>query len=287
MRGTTGLVLPSGHVEPAASGGPSRSAGSPESLLGQAVGMGCELWPAYQPISQRASRSFEACCWGPAAQRDSWVSWRCWRLAPWETASRAVSRCSLTVRRGRWPAPTPSPQVDELQYARDQGPCLSALRGGNLIRVDDPAGERRRERFAPAALARGVRSSLSLPLIAAGRPIGAFSLYSRAADFFGADATRRAERFGQNASGAVGLGGRLAVDGAMAAQLRASLASRAVIDQATGVLMAQRRCTPQRAFALLRTASQNRNVRLREVAAHLVLGVSGWPPQRPPFSPPG
>lgn len=178
-------------------------------------------------------------------------------------------------------------QADELQYARDQGPCLSALRGGNLIRVDDLAGERRRERFAPAALARGVRSSLSLPLIAAGRPIGAFSLYSRAAGFFGADPTRRAERFGQNASGAAGIAARPAVHAAMTEQLRASLASRAVIDQATGVLMAQRRCTPQQAFALLRTASQNRNVRLREVAAHLVLGVSGWPPQRPPFSPPG
>jgi ANTAR domain len=39
--------------------------------------------------------------------------------------------------------------------------------------------------------------------------------------------------------------------------LRASLASRSVIDQTLGVLMAEQRCTSAQAFAILRTASQN------------------------------
>lgn len=40
------------------------------------------------------------------------------------------------------------------------------------------------------------------------------------------------------------------------------------------------------AFAILRTTSQNRNVKLRAFAAQIVDGASAQPPQRPPFDPP-
>jgi ANTAR domain len=69
-------------------------------------------------------------------------------------------------------------------------------------------------------------------------------------------------------------------------QLRASLASRSVIAQALGVIMAEQRCTAEEAFAILRTASHNRNVKLRQVAQDIVTGITGKPPQPPPFSPP-
>ena len=57
--------------------------------------------------------------------------------------------------------------------------------------------------------------------------------------------------------------------------LRAALATRAVIDQALGIVMARRQCTSDEAFAILREASQNRNIKLRDVAAGVVMGVSG------------
>ena len=59
------------------------------------------------------------------------------------------------------------------------------------------------------------------------------------------------------------------------ADLRAALASRAIIDQAMGVIMAQNRCSPQDAFEILRNASQHRNVKLREVAAAVIEGITG------------
>ncbi len=68
-------------------------------------------------------------------------------------------------------------------------------------------------------------------------------------------------------------------------QLRASLASRAVIDQAIGVIMAQQRCTATDAFDVLRSASQNRNIKLRQVAEQIITGLTGHPPQPPPFNP--
>jgi AmiR/NasT family two-component response regulator len=48
--------------------------------------------------------------------------------------------------------------------------------------------------------------------------------------------------------------------------------------------MAQQRCIATDAFAILRAASQNRNVKLRQVAEQIVTGFTGRPPQEPPFS---
>ena len=43
-----------------------------------------------------------------------------------------------------------------------------------------------------------------------------------------------------------------------------------MIGQAKGILMARRGCTPDAAFEALRTASQHRNIKLREIAEQVV-----------------
>jgi GAF domain-containing protein len=173
-------------------------------------------------------------------------------------------------------------RVDEVQYRLDDGPCLHAMRAGHLVRIDDTADQRRWPRFEELAASRGIRSCLALPLVTDGRPVGALNLYARSAGAFGEPETRRAESFARNASGAVALALRLASYAALTDQLRSSLASRSVIDQALGVIMAQERCTQARAFAILRTASQNTNVKLRDIASAIVTGVSGERPAPPP-----
>jgi AmiR/NasT family two-component response regulator len=52
--------------------------------------------------------------------------------------------------------------------------------------------------------------------------------------------------------------------------LRRALTSRATIDQAKGIIMAERRCTPEAAFDLLARLSQDTHVRVVDVAAALV-----------------
>jgi hypothetical protein len=54
------------------------------------------------------------------------------------------------------------------------------------------------------------------------------------------------------------------------AGLRLALESRAVIEQAKGVLMATAGCTADEAFPLLRRQSQHENRKLRDVAEQLV-----------------
>jgi GAF domain-containing protein len=191
--------------------------------------------------------------------------------------------CGITLQPGGRPLTVASSDglaatVDEVQYGIDKGPCLHAMRTGEVVSVPDTAGEPRWAGFEVRAAAHGVGSSLSIPLTTDDRQIGALNLYAPAAQAFGAAELRRAEGFAATASGALALAARQAEQADLSVQLRAALASRAVIDQALGVIMAQERCTAAQAFEILRAASQNRNVKLREVAAIILTSVSGSEP---------
>jgi GAF domain-containing protein len=196
--------------------------------------------------------------------------------------------CGITLRPGGRATTVASSdelaaRVDEVQYGIEKGPCLHAMRTGEVVSVPDTAGEPRWSGFEQQAAAQGVASSLSIPLTADGLHIGALNLYAPVAGAFGEVEARRAERFAATASGALSLAVRQAQQTDLTEQLRAALASRAVIDQALGILMAQERCSATRAFEILRAASQHRNVKLREVAAGIVTAVSGSAPEPPQF----
>lgn len=69
------------------------------------------------------------------------------------------------------------------------------------------------------------------------------------------------------------------------ARLLARLDTMPVIEQAKGILMAESRCSPDEAFAMLRAASQRSNVKIRNLAEQIVSRVSGGgPPPGPPQS---
>jgi len=55
-----------------------------------------------------------------------------------------------------------------------------------------------------------------------------------------------------------------------AQNMMAAMQSRAVIEQAKGIIMARERCTPDQAFQVLVKASQHRNMKLRDVAGAIV-----------------
>jgi GAF domain-containing protein len=195
--------------------------------------------------------------------------------------------CGMTMRSSGRPLTVAcsdplAAEVDEVQYALDDGPCLHAMRDGHVVRIEDTAVAARWPEFEEHAADHGIRSCLALPLNASGEPVGALNLYARSVSAFGEAEARRAEAFAENAGGAVALAVRMASHAATIEQLRSSLASRAVIDQALGIIMARERCTQARAFEILRSASQNGNVKLRDLAAAIVTSVSGEPPQPPP-----
>ena len=196
--------------------------------------------------------------------------------------------CGLSLRqRGRPPVTACSDPLasvaDEARYQAGDGPAAHALRHGQPVLVDDLAVPDRWPRFCRQAADRGIRSCYALPLTEGGATVGALALYSRQPSAFGPEETRRAAAFARHASGALTLALRMASCADLNDQLRSSIASRAVIDQAVGVIMATEHCPQERAFAILRSASQNTNVKLRDLAVDIVTSASGEPPR--PTSP--
>jgi GAF domain-containing protein len=165
-----------------------------------------------------------------------------------------------------------APEIDQAQYDSGRGPCLDSWRQTRLVRLDDieKAVDDYPE-FAETAQRHGIQSSLSLPLVAGDQAIGALNLYSRARNGF----TDQDETLGQELAGAAAI--VLANASAyweasqLSEQLGEAMRSRAVIEQAKGMLMAR---TPHLgaddAFDLLRKASQRENVKLRDIAQRIV-----------------
>jgi GAF domain-containing protein len=161
--------------------------------------------------------------------------------------------------------------ADELQYERGSGPCMDAGRGGVVLRVDDMATENRWPDYARRVTAVGVASSLSLPLPYQGSSIGALNIYSsEKAAFRSEEAMTAGTEVAEAVAVAVVNADAHARVIDQAHHMRLAMESRAVIEQAKGVLMAQRGVDAQQAFDLLRDASQRYNRKLRDIAAGIV-----------------
>jgi GAF domain-containing protein len=166
-------------------------------------------------------------------------------------------------------------RADKEQYDRDAGPCLDAARHGDTYYVPDMTDEPRWGGYPAAAAALGVRSSLSIPLAARSKPLGALNLYAETPDAFSEAARDLARLFGAQASVAVANAQVVDASRRLASQLQEAMRSRAVIEQAKGILMAERGCDGDGAFELLKSASQRENVKLREIAERLVSSKLG------------
>ncbi|SCF05701.1 GAF domain-containing protein [Micromonospora coriariae] len=160
--------------------------------------------------------------------------------------------------------------LDEWQYRQHRGPCLDASASGDSISVPDMAAEQRWPEWAARARAAGVESSLSIGLPIQGSVVGALNVYGAAANAFDPAAITVAEGFAAYA--AVALANAHLYDSAatLADQMQEAMRGRAVIEQAKGIIIGERRCSPEEAFALLSKISQDTNRKVRDVAEALV-----------------
>jgi GAF domain-containing protein len=162
--------------------------------------------------------------------------------------------------------------LDETQYEHGHGPCLHAARTGELTEIADTRTERRWTDYARRAAEHGNLSSLSVPL-----PIdtdeqvtGALNIYARAPHAFDPASRSAASRFAPYATvAAANLYAYQSVR-ELAGNLQTAFESRAVIDQAKGILMERHKITADAAFQVLARASMTSNRKLRDIAEHLV-----------------
>lgn len=158
-------------------------------------------------------------------------------------------------------------EVDLVQYETGQGPCLAAIDESNLIRIDLLERDSRFTRFAPGALALDVNSVLSLPLVARGRTVGALNLYSRRENAFDAAAEEVARPFADHAAEVISTSPLYAYSLDMVEGLVESLETRALIGQASGVIMADEGRTGEEALDRLRALAMTSGESLRTVAS--------------------
>ncbi len=164
-----------------------------------------------------------------------------------------------------------APEIDAAQYSSGRGPCLDSWRLRKVVRIDDMDHAEAYPEFAGAARAHGIQSTLSLPLAAGDESAGALNLYSRTARGF-TDSDERSGTLLASAAAIVLLNASAYWQAAqLNEQLIQAMQSRAVIEQAKGILMARSpHLDADDAFDLLRKASQRENVKLREVAQRIV-----------------
>jgi hypothetical protein len=161
--------------------------------------------------------------------------------------------------------------LDDAQYATGEGPSLDALDADRPIWLDDAAEVSHRwAHFAKTAADLGVHSSLSVQLPLQSEAAASLNLYSRGHMALSVDL----------AAGTVPVAEQLvaAIEGNDASRstttlvhdLAESMRSRAVVEQAKGMLMAETRIDADAAWEQLVDLSQYLNLTLPDVAHRIV-----------------
>ncbi len=164
--------------------------------------------------------------------------------------------------------------LDRGQY-RNGGPCVEAARRGEVKRASIEQALERWPRFADDAHEAGFDSYLSAPVVIDDEHAGAINCYGTHATGFADLDVGLLELYTTAVEGILRVHRRYRDAAELAGNLRTALSSRAVIDQAKGILMAVRQIDADEAFTLLAEQSQRDNVKLREVAESFVTHVVG------------
>jgi GAF domain-containing protein len=183
---------------------------------------------------------------------------------------------SITLRKGESGFETPvatdalATRLDEVQYRTGEGPCVDATRhDGDGIAVDqDLRNSRQWPRFGPAAADLGVQSVICfglLPNTPAPR-LGALNLYSHEPSALSEVDRDFGMLLAAHAGAALAAARSLEAADLRVVNLERALLSRDVVGQAKGMLMAQRGITAEEAFDVLRSTSQNLNIKLARIA---------------------
>src|ERR1700712_164077 len=190
-------------------------------------------------------------------------------------AERAVQvvpgcdHCSISLRRRRHrvesvaATSTLAEKCDALQYDLEEGPCLEAVWENDSYLIEDTTAETRWPRWAPLVAEQGIGSVLAIRLSTRTDTLGALNLYAEQVGGFSADDIDLAAIYALHATNA--MNSAMLVEG-----LQTAVQSRHLIGVAQGILMQNYRIDMEQAFEVLRRYSSHTNVKLRDVAEHVV-----------------
>lgn len=161
-------------------------------------------------------------------------------------------------------------KADDIQVQLDEGPCLSARKRNIICRIDDMNDDTRWPRWTHAAARLGIASSLSVPLVVGDVPVGTIKTYSKHPGTYDDRHARLLGVFADQAAFVVANVLSFAKARELSGQLNEAMKSRERIGEAMGILMEREGIGEESAFKRLKQMSQDRNVKLRDVAREVV-----------------
>jgi hypothetical protein len=168
--------------------------------------------------------------------------------------------------------PEPSLLVD-VQIAAGRGPLMDVVAGGEPVICADTLTDTRWPEFTAAALRIGIRSSACFSY--RGRVTVALTLVGVRPRALDPDRLQLAELLAAYGGALVGAVADYGDTRRLADQLRDASSSRAIVDQAKGILMHALGCNADEALKRIREVSQRSNIRATEVARRVVDAHSG------------
>jgi GAF domain-containing protein len=168
--------------------------------------------------------------------------------------------------------------LDAVQYL-DGGPCVDGAHENLAVEVDDVLDERSWLTYVEASAAVGVRSSLTLPILASGElVIGTVNLYASTPDAFEGHFEDLAEALGSHASKVISNADLSFSTRLAAAEAPQRLADQNDVDVALGLIADSQRVSIPTARERLRAAASRAGI----TEAQAARAVRGLLQQEPP-----
>lgn len=161
--------------------------------------------------------------------------------------------------------------LEQLQERQGQGPCLDAVRTGEVVTIEDlelVTGEW--PAYASYAGTIHIRAVAAIPMQLDGDALGALTLYNSEPRAWSKDELELATVLADIATSYVVNASKLDLHRRTAEQLQRALDSRIVIEQAKGIISADRGIDVDGAFQLLRKHANDHHAGLRETAEAIV-----------------
>ena len=162
---------------------------------------------------------------------------------------------------------------DGAQIAHGEGPCITAFEALGTVQTPDAHHDPRWPRLAPDVPA-AIGGVIAAPLENGDRLIGALNVYRTVTGRI-SHLEPRVELLAATIAAVIHEFGLKSELRSLAADMERALTSRAIIDQAKGIVIAERGCTADEAFEHLVQLSSSQQLKLRDVARMLVERKAG------------
>ena len=162
-------------------------------------------------------------------------------------------------------------ELEMAQIASQAGPCMSAYQTGEVVAIPDLQAERDRwPEYCAVASRLGLVSVAGIPMRLSGTTFGAINLYGTGTRTWPEEDLAAAVVMSDMATNYLVNASKLRQQEQLNEQLQRALDSRAIIEQAKGMVASDNDTTVEQAFRRIRTHARNHNVAIGSVAEAIV-----------------